>query len=80
MNGNTIRYAMAVKFHLIILVLVMLSGLLFQVHSEAAQQGLLAEGDRAPEFTLPNVLGGTVSLADYMGKQPVLLFFHMAVG
>jgi cytochrome oxidase Cu insertion factor (SCO1/SenC/PrrC family) len=33
----------------------------------------------APEFTLPNALGGEVSLSDYTG-QPVFLFFHMAVG
>ncbi|MBN1303720.1 MAG: redoxin domain-containing protein [Anaerolineales bacterium] len=34
----------------------------------------------APDFTLPNALGGEVSLTDYRGKQPVFLFFHMAVG
>lgn len=33
----------------------------------------------APDFTLPNSLGGEVSLKDYQGKN-VLLFFHMAVG
>jgi len=33
----------------------------------------------APNFTLPNALGGEVSLSDYVG-QPVFLFFHMAVG
>ena len=33
----------------------------------------------APGFTLPNALGGEVSLSDYSG-QPVFLFFHMAVG
>ena len=40
-----------------------------------------ANGDMqpAPEFTLPNALGGEVSLSDYAGK-PVFLFFHMAVG
>jgi len=33
----------------------------------------------APDFKLPNALGGNVSLKDYNGKN-VLLFFHMAVG
>ena len=33
----------------------------------------------APDFTLPNALGGEVSLSDYAG-EPVFLFFHMAVG
>jgi cytochrome oxidase Cu insertion factor (SCO1/SenC/PrrC family) len=33
----------------------------------------------APDFDLPNSLGGDVSLKDYEGKN-VLLFFHMAVG
>ncbi len=37
-------------------------------------------GDEAPAFTLPTADGGSVSLADYQGQQPVLLFFHMAVG
>ena len=37
-------------------------------------------GDKAPDFTLPTANGGQVSLSDYTGEQPVLLFFHMAVG
>ena len=34
----------------------------------------------APDFSLPSVDGSIVSLADYKDSQPVLLFFHMAVG
>ena len=37
------------------------------------------ETSPAPDFELPNALGGNVSLKDYEGKN-VLLFFHMAVG
>ena len=36
-------------------------------------------GAAAPDFSLPDVTGQTVSLSDYAGT-PVLLFFHMAVG
>jgi cytochrome oxidase Cu insertion factor (SCO1/SenC/PrrC family) len=37
-------------------------------------------GDPAPDFTLSTSDGGTVALASYKDRQPVLLFFHMAVG
>jgi cytochrome oxidase Cu insertion factor (SCO1/SenC/PrrC family) len=40
----------------------------------------LEEGDRAPDFSLQAADGDTVSLSDYRGEQPVLLYFHMALG
>jgi hypothetical protein len=40
----------------------------------------LQVGDNAPDFELPATDGATVRMADYAGKQPVLLYFHMAVG
>ena len=40
---------------------------------------LQTDASPAPPFTLPNALGGNVSLSDYAGR-PVFLFFHMAVG
>lgn len=40
----------------------------------------LEVGDRAPDFSLLAADGGTVSLSDYRGEQPVLLYFHMALG
>jgi len=46
----------------------------------AAPDATLQIGDEAPGFSLPAVGGGEVALADYAGVQPVLLFFHMAVG
>ncbi len=38
------------------------------------------EGDAAPSFRLPSGQGAHVSLADYRGKQPVLLYFSMGPG
>ncbi len=40
----------------------------------------LEAGDRAPDFSLTAADGDTVSLSDYRGEQPVLLYFHMALG
>lgn len=34
----------------------------------------------APSFTLTGAAGERVSLSDYVGSRPVLLYFHMAVG
>ena len=33
-------------------------------------------GHRAPDFTLPDAAGRSVSLAEYRGKKPVLLVFY----
>ncbi len=35
-----------------------------------------AVGTPAPDFTLPTQTGDTVSLSDFRGKQPVVLFFY----
>ena len=40
----------------------------------------LEVGDHAPSFTLPSATGGTVRLADFRGRQPVLLYFSMGPG
>jgi hypothetical protein len=59
--------------------LVMLLGLLLQSCGGTNQQSLNV-GDPAPAFSLPSAAGGTTSLTDYVGKQPVLLYFSMGDG
>lgn len=43
-------------------------------------QSIATVGSKAPDFSLPDALGGQVSLDDFVGQRPVLLYFHMAVG
>ncbi len=38
----------------------------------------LKVGDMAPDFTLPSTAGGTVHLADFRGKNSVVLAFFPA--
>ena len=45
----------------------------------SSDQQALKVGDVAPDFSLPTADGGVFSLSDNAG-QPVLLYFHMAVG
>lgn len=51
----------------------------FLVACGGGGNGELSTGDPAPDFTLPAATGEEVSLSDYAG-QPVLLYFHMALG
>jgi len=37
-------------------------------------------GDQAPAFTLPSAEGGSVSLQEFQGRSPVLLYFSMGPG
>ncbi len=39
---------------------------------------LLSAGNKAPDFTLPDEEGKSVSLKDYAGKKVVLWFFPKA--
>lgn len=43
-----------------------------------AASGALAEGDRAPSFSLPRDRGGTIGLADFAGRQLVVFFYPRA--
>lgn len=40
----------------------------------------IALGAIAPDFTLPSAGGVDVSLSDFAGKKPVLLYFSMGPG
>ncbi len=37
----------------------------------------LQVGDKAPSFELPSTTGEKLKLEDYLGKQPVVLFFYI---
>ncbi|MBV9264924.1 MAG: redoxin domain-containing protein [Acidobacteriaceae bacterium] len=55
------------------------SALCVGLHADQAQpSSTLKVGDKAPDFTLPSTQGGTVHLADYIGKSPVVLAFFPA--
>ena len=37
----------------------------------------LEVGDKAPDFSLPGTIAERISLADYLGKQHVVVFFYL---
>ena len=66
------------KKRIIIIIVVVIILTLTACSSQQGNESPLL-GTNAPDFILDNAAGGQVSLSDYHG-QPVLLFFHMAVG
>ena len=77
-DGISKHYAVyARRFSL--LLLASLLGLLLYGCGDSNESGLTV-GQAAPALDLPAAAGGAVSLADYRGNQPVLLYFHMADG
>ena len=46
--------------------------------AQAPPSTTLKVGDKVPDFTLPSTAGGTVHLADYIGKSTVVLAFFPA--
>ena len=48
------------------------------VAQQPGGNALLKIGDVAPNFTLGSTKGGKVTLADYKGKQPVVVAFFPA--
>ncbi|OGO20195.1 MAG: hypothetical protein A2Z14_10595 [Chloroflexi bacterium RBG_16_48_8] len=55
-------------------------GLSSSIISACNSSELIKVGDPAPAFTLSSAGGTEVSLSDFEGRQPVLLYFHMAKG
>ena len=49
-----------------------------QTPPPAKPSSTLSVGDKAPDFTLPSTDGGTVHLADFLGKSTVVLAFFPA--
>ena len=43
----------------------------------AADVMALKVGDKAPDFTLPSTTGEKISLSQFQGKKPVVLFFYL---
>jgi AhpC/TSA family len=43
----------------------------------AGQSLALQVGDKAPAFSLPATTAEKIELANYQGKQPVVLFFYI---
>jgi AhpC/TSA family len=37
----------------------------------------LQVGDKAPDFSLPATTAEKISLADFVGKKPVVVFFYL---
>ena len=64
------------RFKTAVALLAALCGAVFAQQPAAAP--LLKIGDVAPNFTLGSTKGGKVTLADYKGKQPVVLAFFPA--
>jgi hypothetical protein len=68
---------MAITAGAFVILLTTLSGCTGGTEDDASPVGVGAE---APPFTLAAAEGGTVALADYVGRKPVLLYFSMGPG
>ncbi len=64
---------------LVLAVALVLFGAACQEEIKSPDVSVLEEGDEAPDFTLASP-ESEVSLADYRGERPVLLYFSMGPG
>ncbi|MBO0791202.1 MAG: redoxin domain-containing protein [Ktedonobacteraceae bacterium] len=46
-----------------------------QLVTSGAAERALKEGEQAPDFTLPDALGRTVTLADLLKQGPIVIVF-----
>jgi peroxiredoxin len=61
------------RISMFMVVLVAVALLFFNVGDVMA----LKVGDKAPDFTLPSTTGEKISLSQFRGKKPVVLFFYL---
>lgn len=54
---------------------VLLLGLLLLLSSDRVLA--VQAGDKAPDFSLPATTAEKISLADFVGKKPVVVFFYL---
>ena len=58
----------------VIFVLLRQLGIIYLGTAQGVARDGIAAGQRAPDFTLPNLAGGLVSLADFRGRSLLLVF------
>jgi hypothetical protein len=58
-----------------VVIAMLLSAILLLLNSSPAMA--LQAGDKAPDFSLPATTAEKISLADFVGKKPVVVFFYL---
>jgi AhpC/TSA family len=58
-----------------VVIAMLLSAALLLLSSTPAMA--LQAGDKAPDFSLPATTAEKLSLADFVGKKPVVVFFYL---
>jgi hypothetical protein len=76
---NSTKIALSRKQILRIAFALIVLGVLVTACGSSAVDGVAVDSP-APSFILQSSNGDDISLSDYQGKQPVLLYFHMAMG
>ena len=66
---------MKMRRYLCVMAAVLLSGVWLLLSFNPAMA--LQVGDKAPDFALPATTAEKISLADYVGKKPVVVFFYI---